>query len=288
MGMNRLGITFFVLLAVLFEAPSSLAAEDATGRGPIGAETAREILHRAYTNLYAEDYIQELELASSFRGGQEMSRTLQITRRQSVRPGKALFRFTKPQKIRRASVLILEHQDLSDELFLYLPALKKTKRLSSSQRADAFFGTDLSYEDVEPKHVDDFDVDSVGMDEYRGIACERIEQRARPPFESQYERMVSCVERERGVILWIDYYRRGEVAKRLEIDPAQVRPVGDRFIPYEITLTTPSRRSQTRVVTLSYEIRNDIPDEIFSTWNLESGTAPRDRRRAGTPEPATR
>ena len=37
-------------------------------------------------------------------------------------------------------------------------AARLTRRLSSSQRADSFFGTDLSYEDVEPKRISDYEV----------------------------------------------------------------------------------------------------------------------------------
>jgi hypothetical protein len=243
--------------------------------------SARQTLARAYHNLYAEDYVQVMRLVTAQRGGQEMSRSLQITRRQSVRPGKALLRFTKPQQIRRTSVLVIENEGGSDELFVYLPAMKRTKRLSASQRADAFFGTDLSYEDVEPKHIEDYEVESLGSASHRGLSCRVIEQRAKPPYTSDYEKMVSCIEPERGVILYTDFYKDGEVIKRLEVDPDQVRVVGERFIPFLISVETPSRSSATRVVTERYELRSDIPDELFSTWNLEAGDAKRDRRRAG-------
>ena len=110
---------------------------------------------------------------------------------------------------------------------------------------------------------------------------QRLEITARPGFESTYERMVSCIEAERGVILWTDFYRRGRVAKRLEVDPASIRAIGSRHIPFSMTMSTPRRRSETLVLTGSYEIRPQIPDSLFSTWNLEAGDADRDRRRVG-------
>ena len=118
----------------------------------------RSLLARAFANLYADDYIQTLELAAESPGMRPVVRTLQILRKQSVQPGKALVRFLEPFDVRRTSVLILENADANDDLWVYLPALRMTRRISSSQRADSFFGTDLSYEDVEPKHADDYDV----------------------------------------------------------------------------------------------------------------------------------
>jgi hypothetical protein len=271
-----------IITALMFSAvgPPALAQEiGVDSKPPLGA---RQVLPRAYRNLYDEDYIQELRLVTSLRGGQGMSRSLQITRRQSVRPGKALLRFTKPKQVRRTSVLILENESGSDELFVYLPSMGRTKRLSASQRADAFFGTDLSYEDVEPKRVEDYEVASLGEGEHAGRPCQMIDQRAKPPFESEYQRMVSCVEEERGIILFTDFYKDDRVVKRLEVDVASVRPVEGLFIPFLITVKSPVRKSETRVVTERYDVRPEIPDRIFSTWNLEAGDARRDRTRAGS------
>ncbi len=276
-SVHLLVTSMLLVVASLSVSPARATAESQSA----SAGDARAILERAYYNLYADDYVQVMRIVTSMRGGQEMSRTLQITRRQSIRPGKALLRFTKPKKVRGTSLLILEEAGRSDELFIYLPSLKKSKRLSAAQRADLFFGTDLSYEDVEPKHVEDYEIEDLGEDAFEGRPCRLIEQRARPPYESTYKKIVSCIEAERGVILWTDFYRGDKARKRLQVDPTSVRAVEGRFIPHLITVTTPSRRSQTRIVIESYQLRSDIPDSLFSTWNLEAGSARRDRNRAG-------
>ena len=192
-----------------------------------------------------------------------------------------MVRFLEPQEIRRTSVLILERETESDDLYVYLPALRRTRHLSSSQRADSFFGTDLSYEDVEPKHASDYVARLEGWsDESNGTRCAVIDIYAGPGFESTYERMRSCIEPERAVIVWTDFYRNGEAFKRLEIDLDDVREIGDRHIPFAVTLRTPKRRSETRILTDSYELSTAVPDSIFSTMNLEAGNAHHDRRRS--------
>ena len=253
------------------------------------AGTAAELLDRAFRNLYAEDYIQTLVLATSSRGGREMRRRLQLTRRQSVRPGKALLRFLYPQSIRRTSVLILENDEAADDLYVYLPATRLTRHLSSFQRGDSFFGTDLSYEDVEPKDIGDFVVRFLPADEEsKAAGCVRVEITAAPGFDSTYEKQLSCLEGERGIILWTDYYVSGRHLKRLAIDPKDVRRIGDRYIPFLITVETPRQRSITKVITEEYDLRAEIPDKLFNTWNLAAGDADSDRRKTTTapdPEP---
>ncbi len=268
-----------LVLALAWSGPPAWSAAPEPG-------SAAALLDRAYKNLYAEDYIQTLVLATRSRGGSEMRRRLQLTRRQSVRPGKALLRFLYPQSIRRTSVLVLENEGASDDFYVYLPAVRITRHLSSAQKGDSFFGTDLSYEDVEPKSIEDFEVRFVEEDAPPpGAApCVRVEITAAPGFDSAYERQVSCLERERGIILWTDYYVKGRHLKRLTVDPAEVRRVGDRWIPFLITLETPRLRSSTKVITEDYELRAEIPDNLFNAWNLEAGDARSDRRKT-TPAP---
>jgi hypothetical protein len=242
---------------------------------------AESLLERSFSNLYADDYIQTMELSTSVGGARPLTRTLQITRKQSVRPGKALVRFLEPFDIRWTSILILEDDGGSDVLYVFLPALDLTRRLSAAQRADSFFGTDLSYEDIEPKHASDYEVRVLPRDATSSDACLPVEWKARQGFTSTYDRMVSCIEKERAVFHWTDFYRHDRHVKRLEIDLDRVAPVGTRSIPFWMTMRTLRTGSETRVVTQSYELRNDIPEKLFSTWNLQAGDAERDRSHAG-------
>lgn len=267
------------LYLVLVLAVVAVPAFDARATAPEPGSAA-ELLDRAFQNLYAEDYIQTLVLATTSRGGREMRRRLQLTRRQSVRPGKALLRFLYPQSIRHTSVLILENENAADDFYVYLPATRLTRHLSSFQKGDSFFGTDLSYEDIEPKNIENFVVRWIPDDEESQAAgCVRVEITPAPGFDSAYEKQLSCLEVERGVILWTDYYANGRHLKRLVIDLKEVRRVGTRYIPFLITVETPRHRSITKVITEDYELRAEIPDKLFNTWNLVAGDAASDRHK---------
>lgn len=275
-GSRRLRAASRAGLLVVAIALSPASAEDALP----ASSAPSELLERAFHNLYADDYVQTMVLATRSRSGRVMERRLQITRKQSAEPGKALVRFLDPYQIRHTSILVLENEGATDDLYVYLPAARRTRHLSASQRADSFFGTDLSYEDVEPKHARDYRVQPEGTGELDGAPCSLLVIEARPHFESTYERMRSCIEPRRGLIYWTEFFRKGAVVKRLTIDPDSVREIGTRHIPFTMTMETPRRRSQTRIVTERYELSGEIPDTLFSTWNLEAGDADQDRRRA--------
>ncbi len=273
-SLQPLGRVFQLVLATLIAC---------AGAGAEAQEDPAELLARAFENLYADDYVQTLELESQAPGMRPFARTLQITRKQSVQPGKALVRFLAPFDIRRTSVLILENDGATDDFYVYLPALELTRRISAAQRADRFFGTDLSYEDIEPKHGGDYVTQYLARDATQAEDCVPLEIRAANGFESTYDLMVSCVERERAVIHWTVFHRRGKPIKRLEVDLQEIRQIGDRFIPFLMTMHTLRTGSSTHVRTQSYELTAEIPDRLYSTWNLQAGDAARDRSRAGAP-----
>lgn len=250
----------------------------ANGDGDDQLNSATRLLGGAFTNFYGDDYIQTMELIVDVPGSRSTTKKLQIIRRQGSQPGKALIRFLDPYDVRRTAVLVLQNEGALDDLYVYLPALRMIRRISSAQRADSFFGTDLSFEDIEPKVADDYVATRVSY-EVRGGDCAGLEIVSRENVRSSYERMVLCVESDRNLIHGIDYYRNAELIKQLDVDVSSVRVIGDRYIPFMMTMRTLRTRSETRIVTEHYELADDIPESVFSTRNLESGDAAGDRAR---------
>jgi len=244
------------------------------------AESPAALLGRAFGNLYGDDFVQVMQLSTRRRASQPMVRRIQLVRKQRERPGRTIVRFLAPPDVRRTGVLILEADGRYDDLFVFLPALGKVRRLAAGQRADSFFGTDLAYEDVEPKRAADWQVSLVEHGEEEGVPCALLDIRPKQLGVSTYERMVSCIDPVQAIILRTDFWRGGEAVKQLRVRPADVRDVGGRRIPFVITLTTPRLRSETVVTTESYELRPGLSAAIFTQSNLQSGNAESDRRSA--------
>jgi hypothetical protein len=241
---------------------------------------ARGVLEAAYRNLYGHDFVQVLSISARFPGGRHFTRRLQITRKQTGGPGRALVRFLDPPDIRRTAMLLLQRPERYDDIYLFLPAFEMVRHVAVAQRADSFFGTDIAFEDLEPKDVEQLDVrPATATEAIGGHSCHPIETRPRAGFESTYERLVTCIDVERPLVLWTDFYRGGQRVKHLEVDRASVRRIGERWIPFRAVMTTPTRGTETILETESYEPRDDLPDALFTIVNLSAGDPARDRSR---------
>lgn len=62
---------------------------------------------------------------------------------------KSLVRFLSPRDIKNTGLLTIENDLNNDDRWLYLPALRKIRRISATDKTDSFMGTDFSYEDFE-------------------------------------------------------------------------------------------------------------------------------------------
>lgn len=264
------------IAAALLLVPHASAIEDALPE----PDPARTLLERTYRNLYDHDFIQTLRLESRFRGGRSVTRRVQIVRRRGPDGGRALVRFLEPEDIRKTSLLLLEREEGYDDVYLYLPAFRLVKHLSVSQRADAFFGTDVSYEDLEPKDPDDFEARWLGPSRAGERDCMRLELRPRAGQESMYDRVIPCIDPERAVILSAEFHRGNELLKRLWVDATSIERHGRVLMPGRVRIETPRRGTETLVVTEAYEAVDEVPDSLFTRSNLELGDADRDRAKA--------
>ena len=89
--------------------------------------------------------------------GQESRRQLRIKILEVPEDGdKSLFVFDEPRDVRGTALLVHAHRESADDQWLYLPALKRVKRISSSNRSGSFMGSEFAYEDLTAQAVEKF------------------------------------------------------------------------------------------------------------------------------------
>ena len=103
---------------------------------------------------------------------------------------KRIYRFLSPADVQGTSVLVFDYEAKPDDVWIYLPALRKTRRIVSSQRTQSFMGSEFSYGDLNIPALDDFDYTLVKEEPFGGETCYVIDVAA----EEQGDR------RERGLL----------------------------------------------------------------------------------------
>ncbi len=131
---------------------------------------------------------------------------------------KSMSIFDEPADVKGTASLTHSHATDADEQWLYLPALKRVKRISSKNKSGPFMGSEFAFEDISSQEVDKYTYRYLGDDEFEGRAVHKIE--AIPAYKhSGYTRLINWIDQERMVAVKVEYFdRKDSPLKTLEID----------------------------------------------------------------------
>jgi outer membrane lipoprotein-sorting protein len=167
------------------------------------------------------------------------------------------------------TILTIEAGDRSHDAFVYLPSLQKVRRVGTGVRGDSLFGTDVTYEDLERRRVQEYELNGLGTADVRGEPAYLIT--ARPRRDFNYDRVVFAVARSDWVILETRYFKRGEESPfRVITAPRHAMVAHDgHVIPTRLTVRNHARGTSTEVTFNDLRINPPIDDHLFSLTALE-------------------
>lgn len=201
------GVMLLVCVAAWVSVP---AVSDDTSRG---LEIARMMKER---ERGFENYTAEMNMVLISVSGKERVRRLRVKTREVKDDGdQSLAIFDAPGDVRGTAFLSHTHITRDDDQWLYLPSLKRVKRISPGNKTAPFMGSEFSYEDLGSVEVEKYTYIYVRDEVLNGADCFVID---RFPVDkhSGYSRQRVWVEKKRYLALKVDYFnRREEIHKTL-------------------------------------------------------------------------
>ena len=107
---------------------------------------------------------------------------------------KQIIWFLSPADDKGVSFLKIEHDDRDDEMHMWLPAFKKIRRISAQKRSDSFMGSDMSYEDLSSRQLDEFKFSLIGQEVYESRTCHLLESKPKEDIRTEYSRHITWVD----------------------------------------------------------------------------------------------
>ncbi len=182
-------------------------------------------------------------------------------------------RYDYPPADRGLTSLLVEHAGRDDEMWVYVPAIKKTRRLVANSQRESFMGTVLSYGDVLGHRPAAWQHRVLGQDVFEGKPCTRVESLpANDTVRQQtgYSRRVSCLDAVTAFNWRMEVWdEQGVPLKRIE--NRDVRPVAEQpgvFLAYDITAVSLRDGERTRLVMERFRFAPELTAEAFSAAAL--------------------
>ena len=137
-----------ILLGILFMPPPVIPSPIVPS--PVKALDGASVAEKVWQRADGDFVEKKLVMKMTNHQGKTRTRHAEVTRWKNHKVKKSKILFTKPRRVKRTAFLTYDYQDenVADEQWLYLPALKKQRRIPTADRGDGFMGTDFSYEDI--------------------------------------------------------------------------------------------------------------------------------------------
>ncbi len=154
------------------------------------------------------DWSADAQMVLKNRRGQSSVREMRMKAlEQSTDGDKRLIVFDHPRDVKGTAFLVFTKRVGNDDQWLYLPALKRVKRISSNNKSGPFVGSEFAYEDLSSQEVEKYTYKRLKDEAINGQDCYVIE-RFPVDKKSGYTKHVAWIDKQEFRVLKTDYYDR--------------------------------------------------------------------------------
>ena len=261
------------LVACALTLATALAAQST----PPATETAAWVSRQVDARDTGRDGRLDMAMRLFDRQGRARERSLTVMslRGRGAAGDRILVRFNAPNDIKGTAFLVWEHDELDDERFLFLPALGRVRRIAGSEKQESFVGSDLSYEDIGGRELNDYtyafaerDATWMAADGTRHPAW-RLESKA-VDQDAVYPRALSTIRKDNFVVVSAEVYnRRNEREKRYDV--TRVERITGIWTAMEAVMVNDLKRTRTELSITRAEYNVGFTEADFSRRALEQG-----------------
>jgi Outer membrane lipoprotein-sorting protein len=245
---------------------------------PAAALTGREIIDTAQQrNGFStwKDRTASATMQTYDKGNLTRTREVDITEQTDPRGEHRTFmRFTSPADVQNTRFLHLSPRGEKDQQWLWAPGTRRTRRLGDAQRDENFFGTDLSYRDLEllvriqQWNDDEATATLVGEETIDGKPCHVVELVPKNE-EFPYSKYRLWFGTQDSLLWRVDLYEDDKVLKR--VSPRRYEKVGDYQTAMEAEVANVAANTHTVFTMRNVRYDAGVGDGVFAVSNLDKG-----------------
>lgn len=181
---------------------------------------------------------------------------------------KGLTIFDQPRDVKGTAFLNFSHAMKPDDQWMYLPALKRVKRIASRNKSGPFMGSEFAFEDMSSFELEKFTFKYLRDEQYKGTAMFVVEQRPTDKY-SGYTRQVAWLDKEHYRPFKVEFYdRKNSLLKVLTVSDYQLY-LDKYWRAHRATMVNKINGKSTELVTHKITFNTGLTDKHFNKSTLK-------------------
>lgn len=180
---------------------------------------------------------------------------------------KSLIIFDRPKDVRGTALLTFSHKTGSDDQWLYLPALKRVKRIASNNKSGPFMGSEFAYEDISSQEVEKYSYKYLRDEACGDMQCFVVE---RYPVDkkSGYTRQVAWIDTNEYRPQKIEFYDRKKSHLKTLTFHNYAQYLDKHWRPARMEMVNLQTGKSTSLTMSDYKFQNGLEDGDFDQASL--------------------
>jgi outer membrane lipoprotein-sorting protein len=182
---------------------------------------------------------------------------------------KSLTIFDSPKDVAGTAFLNFTHKVGDDDQWLYLPALKRVKRISSRNKSGSFMGSEFAYEDIANQEPEKYTYKWLRDEQYDGMDCFVIERYPVDRENSGYSRQVAWIDKDAYRTRKVEYYDRKDAHLKTLTMSGFEQYLGKYWRPAKMLMINHQTGKSTELQFTNYQFNVGLNDDDFNKNSLK-------------------
>ena len=243
------------------------------------ALSGREIMEKVNDRDVGNRSISEMEMILIDKKGNKRVRKLKSYGLEQGKNSKSLMFFITPADVKNTGFLTYDYDESGkeDDQWLFLPALRKTKRIAAGDKSGSFMGSDLNYSDMSSPDLDLYDYTLMKETEVKGNKVWQIKSVPKTKAEAEksgYSKSVVFIRQDNYVMIrgvrWVYKKKRNKY-----LDIRKLEKIDGIWISTEMHVTTKSgKKTLHKTILKQNNIKFnqvEVNEDLFTIRRLEKG-----------------
>ena len=243
------------------------------------AQSGREIMEKVNARDEGDRSTGEMEMILIDKKGKKRVRKLKTFGRKKEKDTQSLMFFLSPADVKNTGFLTYDYNESGkdDDQWLYLPALRKSKRIAAGDKSGSFMGSDLNYSDMTTPDLDLYDYTLMKETEVRGNKVWQIKAVPKSKDEAKksgYSKSVIFIRQDNYVMIravrWVYKKRRNKY-----LDVKKLEKIDGIWVSTEMHVTTKTgKKTLHKTILKQKNIRfnqDEVNADLFTVRRLEKG-----------------